>query len=59
MSEEGGEAGEPVVEARAKELLKHFGSLRKIKEADVAEIAQVKGFSASLAARVKEALGEA
>ncbi len=50
---------EGIGKARAKELLKHFGSLRKIKEADVAEIAQVKGFSASLAARVKEALGEA
>lgn len=42
--------------ARAKELLKHFGSLKKIREADVEEIAKVKGFSLSLAEKVKEGL---
>lgn len=41
---------------RAKALLKHFGSLKKIREADVEEIAKVKGFSPALAKRVKEEL---
>ena len=39
--------------ARAKELLKHFGSLKKIREADESEIAKLKGFSPSLAKKVK------
>lgn len=43
-------------EARAKALLKHFGSLRKIKEADVSEIAKVKGFSLASAQKLKQSL---
>ncbi|MBQ6381510.1 MAG: excinuclease ABC subunit UvrC [Clostridia bacterium] len=49
---------EGIGEARAKRLLRQFGSLRKIREADVAEIAAIKGFSPALAEKVKEALQE-
>jgi excinuclease ABC subunit C len=40
-------------------LLVHFGSVERIREAPVEEIARVPGFSATLAERVKAALGEA
>ena len=42
--------------ARAKALLKHFDSLKKIREADVGEIAALGSFSPALAEKVKEAL---
>lgn len=47
---------EGIGQAKAKLLLKHFGSLRKIREAKVEEIAQLKGFSPELAQKVKAAL---
>ncbi|MBR2742658.1 MAG: excinuclease ABC subunit UvrC [Clostridia bacterium] len=37
-------------------LLKHFGSVKKIKEADISEIAQVKGINEELARRIKAEL---
>lgn len=42
--------------AKAKLLLIHFGSLQKLKEASVEEIAQVKGFSEESAAKLREAI---
>ncbi len=42
--------------SRTNELLKAFGSLRRLKEATVEEIAQVKGFSESIAAKLHESL---
>ena len=47
---------EGIGKAKAKELLKHFGSLKKIREAEESEIAALKGFSPALAKKVKEAL---
>lgn len=44
-------------ETRRKALLKHFGSLRKLRAASVEEIALVPGFGPRLAANVVEALG--
>lgn len=38
---------------RRKQLIRHFGSLRAVKEATVEEIAGVDGISASLAAQIK------
>ena len=40
-------------QAKAKQLIKHFGSLKKIKEADISQIAELKGFSEELAKKVK------
>src|SRR5690606_32339415 len=45
-----------VGEKRRKALLRHFGSLKRIREASAADIAQVEGFSAKLAERVAEHL---
>jgi excinuclease ABC subunit C len=46
--------------ARRAALLKHFGSVRKLKAADVAEIAALPGFGERTAAAVLAALnGEA
>ena len=42
--------------ARVKELLKHFGSVTKLRAADEAAIAQVKGIGPALAATVAERL---
>ena len=42
--------------ARRRALLDRFGSLKKVREASIDEIAQVDGFSQLLAARVHEAL---
>ncbi len=39
-------------EKKAAALLKHFGSLKKIREADISEICKVKGFSEELAKTV-------
>lgn len=44
---------EGIGESRAKLLIKHFGSLKKIKEADISQIAELKGFSEELAKKVK------
>lgn len=41
---------------RAAALLKHFGSLKKIREAQISEISEVSGFSEELAKNVKEGL---
>jgi len=47
---------EGVGPARKRSLLRHFGSLRALRAANIEEIAQVKGVSPSLAERVYEAL---
>ena len=46
-------------EVRRKTLLKHFGSLRKLRAATAEEIAQVPGIGPSTAAAIKEAVAEA
>lgn len=43
-------------EANKKELLKHFGSIKKIKEADIEEIATLKGINTELAKKIKDKL---
>lgn len=45
-----------VGEKRRKALLRHFGSLRRVREATVEEVAEVEGFSQALAKRVVEFL---
>lgn len=45
-------------ETRRKALLKHFGSLKKLRDADETQIAQVPGFGPTLAAAIKQALVE-
>ena len=46
-------------EVRRKTLLKHFGSLKKLREADVAEIAQVPGIGPRTAEAIKAAVEQA
>ncbi|QIG43080.1 excinuclease ABC subunit UvrC [Nocardioides anomalus] len=46
-------------EVRRKTLLKHFGSLKKLRDAEVAEIAQVPGIGPATAASIKEAVAAA
>ena len=41
-------------EVKKKELLKHFGSVKKIKEATVEELTSVKGITNEIAKRIKE-----
>ena len=41
-------------EVKKKELLKHFGSVKKIKEASLEELTAVKGITEKLAKRIKE-----
>jgi len=43
-------------EVRRKTLLKHFGSLKKLREAEVADIAQVPGIGPATAGAIKEAV---
>lgn len=43
-------------EAKKQELLKHFGSIEKIKKASVEEIEEVKGINKELATKIKEQL---
>ncbi len=43
---------------RRRELLRHFGSLRRLRAATVDELVGVPGISAELAARIKETLAE-
>ncbi|MGJ6981096.1 excinuclease ABC subunit UvrC [Aestuariimicrobium soli] len=45
-------------ETRRKALIKHFGSLKKLRAADEEQIAQVPGFGPTLAAAVKQALAD-
>src|SRR4029078_2329755 len=46
-------------EVRRKTLLKHFGSLKKLREAEVADIAQVPGIGPTTAAAIKDAVAGA
>jgi excinuclease ABC subunit C len=46
-------------EVRRKTLLKHFGSLKKLREAEVGEIAQVPGIGPTTAAAIKDAVAAA
>ncbi|MCD6639309.1 MAG: excinuclease ABC subunit UvrC [Nocardioides sp.] len=46
-------------EVRRKSLLKHFGSVKKLRAAEVEEIAQVPGIGPSTAAAIKQAVAEA
>lgn len=46
-------------EVRRKTLLKHFGSLRKLREAEVDDIAQVPGIGPRTAAAIKDAVAQA
>ncbi|WP_340538332.1 excinuclease ABC subunit UvrC [Nocardioides sp. GXZ039] len=46
-------------EVRRKTLLKHFGSLKKLREADVADIAQVPGIGPRTAEAIKDAVEQA
>jgi excinuclease ABC subunit C len=46
-------------EVRRKTLLKHFGSLKKLRDAEVSEIAQVPGIGPTTAASIKEAVAAA
>jgi excinuclease ABC subunit C len=44
---------------RRRALLRHFGSIRKVREADVARIAEVPGVGVTLATQIKERLTQA
>jgi excinuclease ABC subunit C len=46
-------------EVRRKTLLKHFGSLKKLREAEAADIAQVPGIGPTTAAAIKDAVAAA
>ncbi|GAB6985553.1 excinuclease ABC subunit UvrC [Nocardioides pyridinolyticus] len=46
-------------EVRRKTLLKHFGSLKKLREAEVDDIAQVPGIGPRTAAAIKDAVAQA
>ena len=41
-------------EVKKKELLKHFGSVKKIKEATIEELTSVKGITNEIAKKIKE-----
>jgi excinuclease ABC subunit C len=47
---------EGIGQVRRRELLRHFGSLRRIREASLAELAGVKGVNAELAAEIRRHL---
>ena len=47
---------EGIGEKKKAELLKHFGSVKKIAEADIEEIAELKGINTKLAEKIKKAL---
>ena len=47
---------EGIGEKKRTELLKKFGSVKKIKEADIAELMKVKGINENLAKKIKEEL---
>jgi excinuclease ABC subunit C len=46
-------------EVRRRTLLKHFGSLKKLREAEVGDIAQVPGIGPTTAAAIKDAVAAA
>ena len=46
-------------EVRRKTLLKHFGSLKKLREAEVEDIAQVPGIGTRTATAIKDAVAVA
>ena len=48
---------EGVGPTRKKRLLRHFGSLKRIRQASVADLQSVEGISEALAKRIAEALG--
>ena len=45
---------EGIGEVKKKELLKHFGSVKKVKEASIEELVQVKGINENIAKKIKE-----
>ncbi|MBQ9297743.1 MAG: excinuclease ABC subunit UvrC [Clostridia bacterium] len=47
---------EGIGEKKRQELLKHFGSVKKIQEAEIEEIAKVKGINEKLAEKIKNTL---
>ena len=47
---------EGIGEKKKAELLKHFGSVKKIAEADIEEIAKIKGINTQLAEKIKKGL---
>ena len=47
---------EGIGEKKRTELLKKFGSVKKIKEADIEELIKVKGINEALAKKLKEEL---
>ncbi len=47
---------EGIGKVKKQELLKHFGSIEKIKQANIEEISQIKGINEELARKIKEAL---
>ena len=53
------DAVEGVGPGRRRALLRHFGSLRRVREATLDELAQVPGISTALADRIKEQLATA
>jgi len=53
------DAVEGVGPGRRKALLRHFGSMRRVREASIDQLTQVPGISAALAARIKEQLATA
>jgi excinuclease ABC subunit C len=53
------DAVEGVGPGRRKALLRHFGSMRRVREASIDQLTQVPGISAALAGRIKEQLATA
>ena len=47
---------EGIGKVKKQELLKHFGSIEKIKQANIEEISKIKGINEELARKIKEAL---
>ena len=49
---------EGIGEVKKKALLKHFGSVEKIKESNLEDLAKVKGINESLAQKILEELNK-